>query len=89
MQRPTMYLIRKYNVVEAIRNSGVRAVFNLQEPGEHPYCGGGILQSGFSYDPEAFMQQGGMFGFVAVRAFPPEWFGSFGFQLRLERPHGS
>jgi len=34
---------------------GINAILNLQEPGEHPHCGDGILaQSGFSYLPEEF-----------------------------------
>ena len=38
---------------------GVTAVFNLQEPGEHPYCGDGIdLKHGFSYTPENLMKNG-------------------------------
>ena len=34
------------------------AVFCLQEPGEHPYCGDGVGPSGFSYDPDEFMHKG-------------------------------
>lgn len=35
------------------------AIFNLQEPGEHPYCGDGInLKTGFSYTPELLMNAG-------------------------------
>lgn len=34
-------------------------MFNLQEPGEHPYCGDGIdLKHGFSYTPENLMNNG-------------------------------
>lgn len=34
----------------------MKGVFNLQEPGEHPYCGDGVdLRHGFSYDPEELM----------------------------------
>jgi protein tyrosine phosphatase domain-containing protein 1 len=37
----------------------VTAIFNLQEPGEHPYCGDGIkMRSGFSYTPETLMNNG-------------------------------
>lgn len=35
------------------------AVFNLEEPGEHPYCGDGIIpKTGFSYTPEDLMKEG-------------------------------
>lgn len=31
-------------------------MFNLQEPGEHPKCGDGIIpKTGFSYTPEDLM----------------------------------
>ena len=31
---------------------------NLQEPGEHPFCGDGIHEkSGFSYYPEEFYER--------------------------------
>lgn len=28
---------------------------NLQEKGEHPLCGDGITECGYSYNPEYFM----------------------------------
>lgn len=40
--------------------SNVVAVFNLEELGEHAYCGRGNLMSGFSYDPEQFMKNNSM-----------------------------
>jgi protein tyrosine phosphatase domain-containing protein 1 len=37
----------------------VGAIFNLQEPGEHPSCGDGIDDKvGFSYNPEVFNNSG-------------------------------
>lgn len=40
-------------------SKGVTAVFNLQEPGEHPFCGDGIIpKTGFSYTPELLMNNG-------------------------------
>jgi hypothetical protein len=39
--------------------ANINAIFNLTEPGEHPHCGDGILDSGFSYTPELFMHQKG------------------------------
>lgn len=39
-----------------VYRKGVTAIFNLQEPGEHPFCGDGINpKSGFSYTPELLM----------------------------------
>lgn len=40
-----------------IRNQ-VKSVINLQESGEHSFCGTGNLSSGFSYDPENLMKSG-------------------------------
>ena len=35
------------------------AIFNLEEPGEHPSCGDGIDDKiGFSYDPDTFNDKG-------------------------------
>ena len=34
-------------------------MFNLTLPGEHPHCGTGLVKSGFPYDPEELMAQGG------------------------------
>jgi len=36
------------------------AVFNLEEPGEHPLCGDGLVSDeiGFSYDPEIINNAG-------------------------------
>jgi hypothetical protein len=40
----------------------ITAVFNLTEPGEHPYCGTGVLvDSGFPYSPEKLMAAGSKF----------------------------
>uniref|UniRef100_A0A183STF3 TYR_PHOSPHATASE_2 domain-containing protein n=1 Tax=Schistocephalus solidus TaxID=70667 RepID=A0A183STF3_SCHSO len=36
----------------------IKTIINMQIPGEHPYCGDGINKSGFSYDPEMFMEAG-------------------------------
>lgn len=46
-------------MIEQFKNKGVVAIINLEEPGEHPYCGDGIIpRTGFSYDPETFMNSG-------------------------------
>lgn len=39
--------------------SGIQAIVNLQEKGEHPWCGPGIISSGFSYNPRRFTSSGG------------------------------
>ena len=47
------------HLIEQFRSHAITAVFNLTEPGEHPFCGHGILtSSGFPYHPEAFMASG-------------------------------
>ena len=54
------YLSAKISIVNIPnKNKGVVAIINLEEPGEHPYCGDGIIpRTGFSYDPETFMNSG-------------------------------
>lgn len=56
MQRPSESMFNEANLVEQFRRNRVAAVFNLTEPGEHPYCGcGNQLYSGFPYNPERLM----------------------------------
>ena len=55
-QRPSTKLIERYDVIGSFRRQNITAVFNLQESGEHPNCGECKLEkSGFSYDPQTFM----------------------------------
>lgn len=58
MQRPSDEVFKSQNLVESFRSLGITAVINLTEPGEHPYCGFGLKQSGFPYSPEHFMAAG-------------------------------
>lgn len=59
MQRPSSRLIKEFDVVQQFKEKGINAIFNLQEPGEHPFCGDGIhATSGFSYYPEEFSDHG-------------------------------
>eukprot|EP01064_Diplonema_japonicum_P031300 TRINITY_DN5540_c0_g1_i2.p1 TRINITY_DN5540_c0_g1~~TRINITY_DN5540_c0_g1_i2.p1 ORF type:complete len:682 (+),score=133.06 TRINITY_DN5540_c0_g1_i2:66-2111(+) len=54
-QRPATVLIDKYEIIQQFKEFNVKAVFNLQETGEHPFCGpqGGLHpESGFTYNPE-------------------------------------
>jgi hypothetical protein len=58
MQRPSDALL-KAGALESLTSQGVTAIFNLTEPGEHPYCGFGVLESsGFPYSPELCMSSG-------------------------------
>lgn len=59
MQRPTDELINgDAKLVDQFKKQGITALFNLTQPGEHPYCGQGLQASGFTYTPEKFMTQG-------------------------------
>lgn len=58
MQRPSDEHFVRHKFVEQLKDLNIVAVFNLQEPGEHPFCGYGIKESGFSYYPEKLMAAG-------------------------------
>ena len=59
MQRPSNELIEKISLVDKFKTNGITAIFNLTEPGEHPFCGPGLdVSSGFPYSPERFMAVG-------------------------------
>jgi protein tyrosine phosphatase domain-containing protein 1 len=58
MQRPSDEHFVHHKFVEQLKENNIVAVFNLQEPGEHPFCGYGIKPSGFSYYPEKLMAAG-------------------------------
>ena len=58
MQRPADDHFVRHKFVEQLKDNNIAAVFNLQEPGEHPFCGFGIKESGFSYYPEKLMAAG-------------------------------
>ena len=45
MQRPSNQILLEGNVLEKFKENNITAVFNLTEPGEHPYCGCGLLSS--------------------------------------------
>ena len=60
MQRPSDEHFIHHKFVEHLKENNIVAVFNLQEPGEHPFCGFGIKSSGFSYYPEKLMAAGSM-----------------------------
>ncbi|RLN56835.1 hypothetical protein BBJ29_003186 [Phytophthora kernoviae] len=52
MMRPSSRLMNEYKIAEQFQKLNITAVFNLTLPGEHPYCGDGLVTSGFPYDPE-------------------------------------
>ena len=57
--RPSSLKIEKYNIISQMLNLNVGVIINLQEPGEHAFCGDGIDDEiGFSYDPEVFQANG-------------------------------
>ena len=52
-QRLSSRQIKEFDIMKQFKEHNLKAVINLQEPGEHPYCGDGVQKStGFSYDPE-------------------------------------
>ena len=56
MQRPSTRLIKIFDIIAQFKELGIKAVFNLQIPGEHKKCGDGIeYESKFAYLPEIFM----------------------------------
>jgi hypothetical protein len=59
MQRPSDAHFETVNLLKQFIDNGISAVFNLTEPGEHPYCGHGIIEkTGFPYTPEKLMEGG-------------------------------
>jgi protein tyrosine phosphatase domain-containing protein 1 len=62
MQRPSDRLIKQYSLIQKFKELNINTILNLQEPGEHPYCGDGLLPKvGFSYNPERLFTHGIMF----------------------------
>lgn len=59
MQRPNDTLMKESNLIEQFQANNIVAIFNLTEPGEHPFCGyGNLKSSGFPYYPETLMAAG-------------------------------
>eukprot|EP01015_Nassula_variabilis_P012096 TRINITY_DN19807_c0_g1_i1.p1 TRINITY_DN19807_c0_g1~~TRINITY_DN19807_c0_g1_i1.p1 ORF type:complete len:214 (-),score=30.48 TRINITY_DN19807_c0_g1_i1:38-679(-) len=62
MQRPSSRLVKEFNIPEQFLKHGIKSIFCLQEPGEHPKCGDGIHKSnGLSYLPEEEFFKHGIF----------------------------
>ncbi|XP_064483479.1 protein tyrosine phosphatase domain-containing protein 1-like isoform X2 [Ornithodoros turicata] len=59
MARPNTEAILHYNIIQQFLDQGIKSIFNLQLVGEHAHCGANPLESsGFSYDPQHFMDRG-------------------------------
>ena len=81
-QRPSSVLFEEYSIIKQFQACNMKAVFNLQETGEHPFCGPqGFLfpESGFSYRPEVDLMPHG----VAHYNFPWPDMGTPDFELVL------
>lgn len=59
-QRPSTILIKKYDLIKELKNKSIGLIINLQQEGEHPYCGPNkvLEDSGFSYNPHDFISEG-------------------------------
>ncbi|CAI5995798.1 unnamed protein product [Closterium sp. NIES-64] len=55
--RPTDAMIEE-GLADRFAERGIRLIVNLEEAGEHPWCGSGITASGFSYTPDKFIKAG-------------------------------
>ncbi|CAL1528249.1 unnamed protein product, partial [Lymnaea stagnalis] len=55
MARLSNQNIEKYDMLKQLRDLNVKTIVNLQQPGEHAYCGFGNDGSGFSYNPQKLM----------------------------------
>ncbi|GIY03409.1 protein tyrosine phosphatase domain-containing protein 1 [Caerostris darwini] len=56
MARPSTEIIEKYKIIKQFREFGIKSLINLQERGEHSSCGVPLERSGFTYDPQIFME---------------------------------
>ncbi len=85
MQRPNDQVLDA-GALQDMVDKKITAVFNLTEPGEHPYCGTGILaDSGFPYSPEKLMAAGSKFRNVEILLYLSYLNNSKTFQLFVER----
>jgi len=59
MSRPSTRSIQEYGFSKFCHQAGIRAIFNTEEPGEHPTCGEPLCpESGFTYRPSDFEASG-------------------------------
>ena len=58
-QRLSTRLIQEYDILAQFKTHNITSVFNLQLPGEHPYCGDGLQENrAFTYRPEELYEAG-------------------------------
>ena len=60
-QRPSNYLIFKYNLIQTFKEKEIKLIINCQIPGEHAICGPVQKldkESGFAYSPALFRSEG-------------------------------
>ncbi|XP_052085009.1 protein tyrosine phosphatase domain-containing protein 1-like [Mytilus californianus] len=58
MARPSSKAIKKFDIIKQFKEKGITSVISIQKPGEHADCGYGLEESGFTYDPQMFMENG-------------------------------
>lgn len=58
-QRLSSRLIKEFKILEQFKVKNITSVFNLQLPGEHPYCGDGLQENrAFTYTPDELYEAG-------------------------------
>ncbi|XP_064119036.1 protein tyrosine phosphatase domain-containing protein 1-like [Macrobrachium nipponense] len=58
MARPNTDIMQKKDIVGQFLKHDIKTIINLQIAGEHASCGAPLCESGFSYDPSVFMENG-------------------------------
>ncbi|XP_015208626.2 protein tyrosine phosphatase domain-containing protein 1 [Lepisosteus oculatus] len=59
MARPSTALIKKYYIIDQFHKLNIKSIINMQVAGEHAHCGSPLeRESGFSYLPQVFMDNG-------------------------------
>ncbi|XP_060536951.1 protein tyrosine phosphatase domain-containing protein 1-like [Cylas formicarius] len=56
MARPSTMVIIQRNIIQQFESLGIKSIINLQSPREHASCGQPLESSGFSYNPNVFME---------------------------------
>ncbi|VDM97218.1 unnamed protein product [Thelazia callipaeda] len=79
MSRPTVKTFAVNNLITQLHRTSICTVISLQMPGEHESCGPKLLSSGFTYNPEEFMQNG-------IQFYNFVWpdFGTLGIEMLLD-----
>ena len=58
-QRLSSRLLKEFSILDQFKATNLTSVFNLQLPGEHPYCGDGLQENkAFTYTPEELYEAG-------------------------------